>query len=155
MASYQNLKHPEFYSYCSHQAPQVWPNMSSLFGHSRSTGSSSLVSFLIACIKILTRDLGYLQKMFKCTLKIDVCDIDTFSWSPERGLIYFFFLIRLSIADAHQNVTLADLVLAFKFPKGSSSFLRHSYRLLTGQSTSPLPSHPDPFSSMYASKAAL
>lgn len=49
--------------------------------------------------------------MFKCTLKINVCDTDTFSGSLERGLIYFFFLIRLAIADAHQNSTLADLSL--------------------------------------------
>lgn len=130
--------------------------MSSLFGPSRSTGSPSLIGLLIACITTLKRDLDTEAVLAEdVQVHSNVCDSDTFSSSPERGLIYFFLLIRLSIADAYQNATLAELVLAFKFPKGSSSFLRHSYRLLTGQSTPPLPSHPDPLSSMYTSKAAF
>lgn len=108
--------------------------ISSLFGPSRSTGSSSLVSFLIACIKSCpwcsqeswTVKVS-LQKMFKCPLKINASDTDTFSSSPERGLIYFFFLTRFSIANAHQNATLADLVLALKFPNDSSSFLQAAH----------------------------
>lgn len=96
-----------------------------------------------------------LQKLFKSTLKINSHGTNTLSSFPERGFIYILFLIRLSIADAHQNATLADLVLALKFPNSSMSFLRHSYRLITGQSTSALPSHPDPLSSMYTSRTAL
>lgn len=125
---------------------------SSLFSTSRSAGVSSLVSFLITCIKSYPRCsrevwtvMVSFQQMFKSTVRISACDHDTFSSSQKRGFIYFFFLIILSIEAAYQNVTHADLVLSLKFPNGSSSILKHSSRLLIGQSTSPLPYFPDPF----------
>lgn len=107
--------------------------ISSLFGPSRSTGSSSLVSFLIACIKSClwcsqeTWTVKVSLQMFKCPLKINASDTDTSSSSPGRGLIYFFFLTRCFIANAHQDATLADLVLALKFPNGSFSFLQAAH----------------------------
>lgn len=124
---------------------------SSLFSTSRST-KASLVSFLIASIQSCSwRSPGTwtvtasFQQIFKSTVRISACDHDTFSSSPKRGFIYFLFLIRWSIEDAYQNVTHTDLVFALKCPNGSSSILKHSSRLLTGQSTSPLPYLPDPF----------
>lgn len=127
-------------------------DFTSLTTSSFTTSRTSLLSFLIACIKSCPRcssDTWTLmvsfQQMFKFTVRINACAHDTFSSSPKRGFIYFFILMRLSIEDAYQNVTHTDLVLTLELPNGSSFILKHNSGLLTGQSTFYLPYLPGPF----------